>query len=235
MRSRGELAILLIFVFFAFFAGCSWFKLNEAEYSKKADEAYSKGLYKVARLYYKTLVVKFPESEKADFYKERLADVLVQLALTAPKDKLVDTYLHEIEALNLPANDTVLSWLKYRRAKKVEDEAKRDKLLSEITYDQYLLAAQYELNRSKFPEALTIYEDAIKYHKGEKELYKALFLAGFISSEYVKDTAAARKYFEEVVKNYPDCDLADDAQWMLNNMGKPPEEVMFLPDTATKK
>ena len=91
MRSRGELAILLIFVVFAFFAGCSWFKLNEAEYSKKADEAYSKGLYKVARLYYKTLVVKFPESEKADFYKERLADILVQLALTAPKYKLVDT------------------------------------------------------------------------------------------------------------------------------------------------
>jgi tetratricopeptide (TPR) repeat protein len=210
------------------FIGCSG-SINEVQYAERADEVYKSGLFKEAKLYYKNLLMKFPDSPDVKIYKERLGDVLIKLALSANSEIEAETYIREIEMFELSANDTVISFFKYRRAIQLTDN-ERDIKLSELTYEQFLLAAQYNLNRGKFKEALEIYENLIVRMPNHLNLDKALFLAGFISSEYLKDTQKARGYFQRLVNAFPESDLADDGKWMLENMGKPLEQVTFIPE-----
>ncbi len=211
------------------FIGCSG-SLNEIQYAERADEVYKSGLFKEAKLYYKNLLMKFPDSPDVKIYKERLADVLIKLALSANSENEAETYIREIEMFELSANDTVISFFKYKRALQLTD-IERDAKLSELSYEQFLLAAQYNLNRGKFKEALEIYENLIVRMPNHLNLDKALFLAGFISSEYLKDKHNASGYFQRLVNAFPESDLADDGEWMLENMGKPLEQVTFLPES----
>ncbi len=56
---------------------------------------------------------------------------------------------------------------------------------------------------------------------------QAQFLIGFTFSEQLKDYDAARSAFSRLVENYPESELADDAEWMIENMEIPIEE--FIP------
>ncbi len=58
---------------------------------------------------------------------------------------------------------------------------------------------------------------------------QAAFLKGFTLSEKMGDYEAAREAFAEMTRRYPDSDLVDDAEWMIENMDKPIE--MFIPAT----
>jgi TolA-binding protein len=44
--------------------------------------------------------------------------------------------------------------------------------------------------------------------------YKAIFMAGFIQLEQLKNQAEAISLFTKLIEEYPDCDLADDAAIM---------------------
>jgi TolA-binding protein len=54
----------------------------------------------------------------------------------------------------------------------------------------------------------------------------ALFMQGMIYDDQLKDTANARKVYQEVISKYPDSQLAKDAQASINNLGKSVEELV---------
>ncbi|MBD3371073.1 tetratricopeptide repeat protein [Candidatus Fermentibacteria bacterium] len=70
----------------------------------------------------------------------------------------------------------------------------------------------FELFLQRFPE--------------HEKAHQAQFLIGFTYSEYLGDYEAAREAFTGVADNYPESELADDAEWMIDNMDRPPEELL---------
>ncbi len=79
-------------------------------------------------------------------------------------------------------------------------------------------------------------ETAVRYFTLYIERYpdnercdQAAFLKGFTLSEKLGDYEAAREAFRVVTESYPESDLVDDAEWMIENMDKPIE--MFIPAT----
>ena len=84
-------------------------------------------------------------------------------------------------------------------------------------------------------------ETAVRYfklfldrHPENERCDQAQFLIGFTFSEQMKDFDSAREAFAAVVREYPDSELADDAQWMIDNMEIPIEE--FIPmDTPVEE
>jgi len=79
-------------------------------------------------------------------------------------------------------------------------------------------------------------ETAVRYFALFVERYpdnercdQAVFLKGFTLSEKLGNYDAAREAFREVTASYPESDLVDDAEWMIENMDKPIE--MFIPAT----
>jgi len=87
--------------------------------------------------------------------------------------------------------------------------------------------AQQAENDGNFEKAVDLYTMLLEKYPQNEHNYKAQFMIGFIFSEELKDYDQARTAMQKVVERYPDCDLADDAQWMLDHMGKNLEDIEF--------
>jgi outer membrane protein assembly factor BamD (BamD/ComL family) len=87
--------------------------------------------------------------------------------------------------------------------------------------------AQQAENDGDFKEAIDLYTMLLEKYPQNEHNYKAQFMIGFIYSEEMKDYEQARAAMQKVVDQYPNCDLADDAQWMLDHMGKNLEDIEF--------
>jgi TolA-binding protein len=66
----------------------------------------------------------------------------------------------------------------------------------------------------EFAKANDSYQVLIDNYPHSPMRYKALFMAGYIQLEQLKDNKKAAKTFEILLKDYPTCDLADDARVM---------------------
>jgi TolA-binding protein len=66
----------------------------------------------------------------------------------------------------------------------------------------------------EYDKACELYQSIIDNYPDSPDRYKALFMAGYIQLEYLKNPKKASSTFEALIKQYPDCDLADDARVM---------------------
>jgi TolA-binding protein len=81
----------------------------------------------------------------------------------------------------------------------------------------YTLAQEYS-EKGDFQSAIETYQEILKDYPNSPRAYKAQFLIGFVYSENLKDYENARINYQLVIDKYPDCDLADDARYMLDNL-----------------
>jgi tetratricopeptide (TPR) repeat protein len=79
------------------------------------------------------------------------------------------------------------------------------------------LAGLYQV-LERFADAETEYRALYAMWPNDKDAYKALFMRGFIYFENLKKNDKALAVFEELVQKFPDCDLADDAKILVDNI-----------------
>jgi len=72
--------------------------------------------------------------------------------------------------------------------------------------------------QQSFPRSLSRYRAVLSRFPQSGEAYKAQFMIAFTYSEYLKEEKVALKEYRKVLANYPKCDLADDADWMIRNI-----------------
>ncbi|MFH0931190.1 MAG: tetratricopeptide repeat protein, partial [Candidatus Zixiibacteriota bacterium] len=96
-------------------------------------------------------------------------------------------------------------------------------------YPQFDLEKEFFDYAQKFQDegkpwmAIKLYEEILNFLLNSPNREKALFLMGFVYSEQLKDYNKAKDIFEKFIKEYPQSDLKDDAEFMLKNPGKEPE------------
>ncbi len=66
---------------------------------------------------------------------------------------------------------------------------------------------------------LDLYTEFLRRFPDHAHNYEAKFMIGFIYAEELKDYAKAQEAFWQLLKDHPDCELADDAKFMLDNLG----------------
>ena len=66
----------------------------------------------------------------------------------------------------------------------------------------------------EFNLALQAYDTIIEKYPDSPNRYKAIFMKGYIYTEFLKDKNKAVEAFDLLLAEYPDCDLADDAAVM---------------------
>lgn len=71
--------------------------------------------------------------------------------------------------------------------------------------------AQEHEGRQEFNDALKKYDLIVENYPQSGIRYKAVFMKGLILLENLKDNKRAVETFDELLAEYPDCDLADDA------------------------
>lgn len=102
---------------------------------------------------------------------------------------------------------------------------------SKKTEQELYTEAQEFSEKGDFQSAIKTYEEILKVYPGSPRVYKAQFLIGFVYSENLKDYEKAEENYRKVIEKYPDCDLADDAQYMMETMKQ--DSLPTIPDTGS--
>lgn len=77
-----------------------------------------------------------------------------------------------------------------------------------------------------FDRALDLYEWVEEKYPNYPNASKALFMRAFTLEEDLKRTEDARALYQLFLQKYPEDDFADDAQILLDNLGKTEEEIL---------
>jgi peptidyl-prolyl cis-trans isomerase C len=65
------------------------------------------------------------------------------------------------------------------------------------------------------------YRNLVNRYPDHKYAPQALFMIGFVYAEEVMDLVQARRVFDELIRTYPDSEVAESAKWMIENLDKP--------------
>ena len=88
--------------------------------------------------------------------------------------------------------------------------------------------------RGDIQGAISTYQRLLDGYAASDEADEAQFMIAFIYEEHLADLTAARDAYQAVIDNYPGTELAANAQRLLPNVGRPPEEwVNFQDDPPT--
>ncbi len=90
-----------------------------------------------------------------------------------------------------------------------------------------LLQSAQNLMETNPVTAIDYFKLFIERFPEHERAHQAQFLIGFTFSEQIEDYDAAIKAFQAVIDNYPESDFVDDAEWMIQNMGIAPEELLL--------
>ncbi|MEN9353714.1 MAG: hypothetical protein RL318_1039 [Fibrobacterota bacterium] len=77
---------------------------------------------------------------------------------------------------------------------------------------------QLQGEKQNYPASLEAYRKLLMLRPGSPEAYKAQFMIAFTYSEYLKKEKLALAEYRKVLVNYPSCELAKDADWMIRNI-----------------
>ncbi|MCC6754357.1 MAG: tetratricopeptide repeat protein [Saprospiraceae bacterium] len=87
-------------------------------------------------------------------------------------------------------------------------------------------AAQTAKLLQTYDKCLSLFDWIVEKYPNHPKAESAAFMKGFLFDNDLKDTALARKYYMEFVKQYPKSQFADDAEILLKNLGKSEEEIL---------
>lgn len=137
--------------------------------------------------------------------------------------KTLDEVRDEVRRKLLPERqregaDAAYEELKARYRVQIMGEEKEPEM-GRRTFDELFKLAEEAQADEKPQEAIEHYEEVMRRFPDHREIYKAQFMIGFVYSEMLANYDEAKVAFQAVLDQYPECDLADDARWMLENMG----------------
>ncbi|MCC6726999.1 MAG: tetratricopeptide repeat protein [Saprospiraceae bacterium] len=78
----------------------------------------------------------------------------------------------------------------------------------------------------QFDKALEIFSKIEKNYPNTKEAGAAMFMKAFTLDNDLKRLDEAKTAYEAFLQKYPKDEFADDAQFLLKNLGKSPEELI---------
>ena len=87
-----------------------------------------------------------------------------------------------------------------------------------------------------FPKSLSLYDWLINLYPDYGKTPNALFAKGYLLEEELAKPEQSRAAFEQFLSQYPDHELADDAKFLMENIGKSGDEIIkILEETRAKK
>jgi len=97
----------------------------------------------------------------------------------------------------------------------------------------FRLATIYNNDIRDFSKAVAMYRSyAERFPQGEKTAV-AMFLIGYVYHNELQMLDSAKVAYERFLNTYPDHEMAISAQFELNTLGKPPEDLVPKEDAQT--
>ena len=93
---------------------------------------------------------------------------------------------------------------------------------------EYFELAYQQMGKEQWSESEKYFQKIVDDYPEGAYSAKALFMVGFVNANYLKNYNKAEKYYKEFLSKYPENELADDAQYELDHLGKDINEIPEL-------
>jgi outer membrane protein assembly factor BamD (BamD/ComL family) len=80
----------------------------------------------------------------------------------------------------------------------------------------------------KYQESINAYQKLISVYPESKFAPQSQFMVGFIYANEFKDLDKAKAAYEKFLEKYPDHEMAKDAKWELDHLGKDINDIEDL-------
>jgi peptidyl-prolyl cis-trans isomerase C len=138
-----------------------------------------------------------------------------QEAGTKPLEEVRDQIVRSLQPIKTRERyEVVLEDLKRKFKATIDDAAFEPRTRTEEELFTLAQEAEDPIRR------LSYYGELIMGYPDGEHADEAQFMIGFIQAEELGNYEAARKAFERLLEVYPDSELTDSANWMIENMGK---------------
>ena len=104
---------------------------------------------------------------------------------------------------------------------------------TKLSEEEYYSKAQENYTNQKFELAVENFKSIAENYADGVRHAESLFMLGFINANDIKDFDEAKKYYTIFVEKYPQHELADDAQYELENLGKDINDLPIFQDAAS--
>ena len=104
---------------------------------------------------------------------------------------------------------------------------------TKLSEEDYYSKAQENYANQKFELAIENFKGIAENYTDGKRHAESLFMLGFINANDLQDFEEAKKYYSIFVEKYPQHELADDAQYELDNLGKDINDLPIFQDAAS--
>ena len=95
-----------------------------------------------------------------------------------------------------------------------------------LTPEYLFKASDISMNLGRPQQTVNIFNRLISNYPDFSKISTCYFLRAFVYDDQLKDYVMAGKYYKEFLEKYPDSEFADDAQMLMKNMGKSPEQLI---------
>ncbi|MGD9898582.1 MAG: outer membrane protein assembly factor BamD [Calditrichaceae bacterium] len=86
--------------------------------------------------------------------------------------------------------------------------------------EEYYKSATDAYAKEDFSGAAENFKKLVENYPTGKKYAESLFMLGFINANNLENFKDAEKYYNEFIKKFPEHDLADDARYELDMLGK---------------
>ena len=95
--------------------------------------------------------------------------------------------------------------------------------------------AKLQVEKGMYQQAVENYRKYTYSTKDAKELCKTFFMIGFIYDEHINNAMLAETNYKWILKNTPDCELADDAEFMVLHLNESLSNVEDLQSESKRQ
>ncbi|MDD3633225.1 MAG: peptidyl-prolyl cis-trans isomerase [Candidatus Cloacimonetes bacterium] len=93
-----------------------------------------------------------------------------------------------------------------------------ERITLQVTADEFFKMADNAAKSRNFNDTIAIYDQIIQHYPNGSDDYRASFMKAFIIAEELKDEDYALQLFKDFLKKYPQGDLNESAQFMIDSL-----------------
>lgn len=121
------------------------------------------------------------------------------------------------------------------QALKIYRDLSRYYLYDKFGRDALLELAKEANSKGEFHNAISKYRDYIIYSGKSSDFCDTYFMIAYIYGEELKKYRQAAANYQWIIKNAPECNMVDDAEFMCLHLGEPMPDVDELRDQAVRQ
>jgi len=154
-----------------------------------------------------------PDIEKAKYFLQ-------------PEQERLDTRIKEFEAELYPDNAAKIDLSAAGKLIRKYETYARKFPKDDKSPDYLYKAGEVARSSNNIRKAVELLEKLYDDHRGYEKAPEALFLAGFIYENDLKNLDKAKELYNTFIKKYPEHELAKSVEFSIQNLGVPPDEII---------